>query len=71
MELFKAIRQNIANDTLPALLTLINEQQAKYDAEKLTQEKKQHEDSEGISDISNDANSSPSKKPKNDANQMA
>lgn len=70
MEFFKAIRQNIANDTLPALLTLINKQQAKYDAENLAQEKKQNEDSDGISDINNDVNSSPFKKRKNDANQI-
>lgn len=66
LEFFKAIRQNIANDTLPTLLTLISEQQSKYDAEKLAQEKKQS-DADEISGISTDANPSPFKKLKNDA----
>lgn len=63
LEFFKVIRQHIANDTLSALLTLIREQQVKYDAEQQLA-KEQDE----ISNISADANSSPLKKVKNVVN---
>lgn len=65
LEFFKAIRQHIKNDTLPVLLTLIREQQAKYDAEQQLAKEQQDE----ISKISADANSSPVKRLKNVANE--
>lgn len=65
LEFFKAIRQHIRNDTVPALLALIREQQAKYDAEQQLAKQQQNE----INKISADANSSPVKKLKNVANE--
>lgn len=64
MEFFKAIRQHIANDTLPNLLTLVGEQQSKYEQDRAQQEKKQS-DSEEISSISTELNPAPIKKLKN------
>lgn len=65
LEFFKAIRQHITNDTLPALLNLIREQQDKYDAEQPLA-KEQNE----ISSISADTSSSPLKRMKNAVNEI-
>ncbi|XP_055315394.1 queuine tRNA-ribosyltransferase accessory subunit 2 [Sitodiplosis mosellana] len=67
LEFFKAIRQNIANDTLPSLSNLVSEQQAKYDLKRNEQMKKQNGAKE-ISCISTESNQSPFKKLKNAAN---
>lgn len=69
LEFFKAIRQHIANDTLPNLLTLVSEQQSKYEQNRAQQEKKQS-DAEEISNISRESNSNPApfKKLKNVTN---
>lgn len=60
LEFFKAIRENIAKDTLPLLLTLINEQQAKHDLKIADSEKQSN--AEEISSISSDSILSPFKK---------
>lgn len=67
LEFFKAIRQNIVNDTLPSLLKLMTDQQVKYDLERTEKTKKQS-DCEEISSISTESNQSPFKKLKNAAN---
>lgn len=67
LEFFKAIRHNIANDTLPSLLDLVYDQQSKYDL-KRTELVKMQSDSEEISSISTESSQSPFKKLKNAAN---
>lgn len=67
LEFFKAIRQNIVNDTLPSLLKLLTDQQVKYDLERTKKTNKQS-DCEEISSISTESNQSPFKKLKNAAN---
>lgn len=63
MEFFKVIRKCIVDDTLPNLINLIGEQQAKYEMIKMQEEQKQKE-SENINNIS-DSNARPLKKIKN------
>lgn len=64
LEFFKAIRENIAKDTLPSLITVINEQQAKHD-QKIA-ENAEHD--QKISSINSESNVSPFKKLKNATN---
>lgn len=66
LEFFKTIRQCIANDTLPSLLDLVSEQQAKYDEIKKSDQMKKQSDANETSQISSESNQF--KKLKNDAN---
>lgn len=64
MEFFKAIKKCIADDTLPSLINLIDEQQSKYEMIRMQEEKKQNV-SENVNNISDDSNARPSKKIRN------